>query len=107
MISTSQRHTGNGDNGTQPLPMNERPGIVIPTPENLNRIAANAAAQRQRETEARNSNPQDLSRAWGVSRDMILFLQRLEGKVIELEREVAQLRRGNNLPVHLRDVEKR
>jgi hypothetical protein len=92
------------NNGLVGLPMNERPGITLPTPANLQAVADNAEAKRANETQTRNMNPFELGRAWGVSRDMVLFLQRLEGKVIELEREVAALRHP---APHMRAVETR
>jgi hypothetical protein len=92
------------------LPPHMKTGVMVPTPENLQAVADKAAAQRQRETEARNGSPQDLGRAWGAGRDMVLFLQRLEARVLELERDnkdlrerVAKLER----PAHMRDVERR
>lgn len=96
------------DLGLTGLPLAQRPSITLPTPENLDKIAADAAAKRQRETEARNCNPQELGRSWGVSRDMALFLQRLEAKVIEQEREIASLKsQSYSTSPHLRDIERR
>jgi hypothetical protein len=100
-------HTNMRDNnGLIGLPPEQRPGIILPTPANLDKVAADAAAKRAHESQARNMNPNEIGRAWGVSRDMVLFLQRLEGKVIELEREVADLRRAA-APPHMRAVEVR
>jgi hypothetical protein len=98
------------DNGLVGLPLHMRPGINLPTPENLQAVADKAAAQRNRETEARNSNPHDLGRAWGVTRDMVLFLQRLESRVLEMERDNKDLRERMaklERPAHLRNVETR
>jgi len=98
------------DLGLTGLPLAQRPGINLPTPANLQRVADEAAAQRQRETQASNSNPHDLGRAWGVSRDMVLFLQRLEARVMELESNDKDLReRVAKLeqPAHMRNVERR
>jgi hypothetical protein len=101
------------DNGLTGLPLAQRPGITLPTPANLQAVADNAAAQRQRETEARNSNPHDLGRSWGVTRDMVLFLQRLEGTVLEQGRTIADLRseiaqlRSSAQPRHMQGVEMR
>lgn len=110
MISTLEKHTGNGDNGLTGLPLNERPGIRLPTPENLDRVAADAAAKRANEAQTSNMNPFELGRAWGVPRDFVLFIQRLEGLVLALERDnkdlrerVAKLER----PAHMRQVETR
>jgi hypothetical protein len=95
------------DNGLIGVPLAERKGINLPTPANLQRVTDEAAAKRQRETETRNCNPQDLGRAWGVTRDMAQFISRLEARVIELENEVARLRSTSALPPHMRTVEVR
>jgi hypothetical protein len=101
------------DLGLTGRPLNERPGIMLPTPANIDAVAANAAAQRQRETEARNCNPNDLGRSWGVTHEMALWCQRLEGMVLEHARTIAELRseiaqlRSSALPRHMVDVERR
>lgn len=95
------------DPGTQPLPINQRPGIILPTPENLDRVAADAAAKREAQTQASNCTPQSLGRSWGISVEAVQFIQRLEARVIELEREVALLRSTSTLPPHMRDIERR
>ena len=100
----------NSDNGVAVnLPMDQRPGILMPTPANLERMAREAEEKRQREAQARNSNPVDLGRTWGVSRELVLYLQRLEAKIADLEKQVAQLEadRTSALPRHLRGVETR
>ena len=90
------------------LPPQMKRGFIVPTPENLDRIAADAAAKRARETQSRNMNPNELGRAWGVSRDMVLFLQRIEGRILDLERENAFLKSQIfQQPPHLRDAERR
>jgi len=98
------------NNGLIGLPLAQRRGINLPTPENLQRVADEAAAKRAKETQTRNMNANELGRAWGVSRDMILFIRRLESKVIELERDYKDLReRVAKLerPAHMRDLETR
>jgi hypothetical protein len=95
------------DLGRIGLPLDQRPGITLPTPANLQAVADNAAAKRAQESHVQSSSPDHLGRSWGVSRDMVLFLQRLEGKVIELENEVQTLRRTAALPPHMRAVEVR
>lgn len=109
MISHAQLPGGSTDNGLTPLPLDRRPGILMPTPENLQRVADAAANKRAREVEARNTAPQDLARNWGVPRDLVFYIQRLENRVAELEREVESLRtdRTSALPPHLRNLEKR
>lgn len=50
MISTLQKHTGNNDNGpVVNLPAHLKPGVMMPTPENLQAVADKAAAQRNPE----------------------------------------------------------
>src|SRR5258707_14965226 len=99
MISTLQKHTGNGDNGpVVNLPPHLKPGVMEPTPENLERVAANAAAQRART--ALQIMPQEFGRQFGIQRYFAQFVQRLEARVIELEREVATLRSTSSLPPH-------
>jgi hypothetical protein len=106
-MNTTQRHDGTV---VVPLPIDQRPGITLPTPENLDRVAQDAADKRFLEQKAANVSPDALGRAWGVSRDLVLFLQRLEARALELERDnkdlrerVAKLER----PAHMRDVERR
>jgi hypothetical protein len=105
MITTLQKHTGNNDNGLVGLPLDQRPGITLPTPANLDKIAADAAAKRNRA--AAEVTPQEFGRHYGIPRDFAQFVQRLEARVIELEREVATLRSTSALPAHMRDVERR
>jgi hypothetical protein len=96
------------DNGPQPLPLHARPGIVLPTPENLQRVADDAAVKRFVESKTANVSPDALGRSWGVSREFVLFIQRLEGKVIELEREVATLKsQSYSTSPHLHNIERR
>jgi hypothetical protein len=97
------------NNGLVGLPLHERPGITLPTPANLDRVAADAAAQRASDPEVQSNSASALGRHWGISRDFVLDYQRLTARVAELERELASLRadRYSALPAHLRDVEKR
>lgn len=109
MISHGQKPGGSPDNGPQPLPLHLRPGITLPTPENLDRIAQDAADKRAFEAKAANNSPDALGRSWGVSRDLVLFLQRLEAEVIEVRRENAWLKQQifNQPAPHLHNVERR
>lgn len=109
MISHAQKPGGSPDNGPRPLPLAQRPGITLPTPENLDRVAQNAADKRFLEQKAANVSPDALGREWGVSRNFVLFLQRLEAKVIEQEREIAFLKTQifNQPAPHLHNVERR
>lgn len=93
------------DLGLTGLPLAQRPGIVIPTPENLQAVADKASAQRNRT--AAEITPQEFGGQYGIPRDFALFIQRLEGRVIQLEREVATLRNASKMPAHMRDVERR
>lgn len=86
-----------------------RPGINLPTPENLQRVADDAAVKRFVESKAHNVSPEALGRSWGVSREFVLFVQRLEATVIEQGREIEWLKSqsyGTTGP-HMRDVERR
>jgi len=89
------------------LPPHMKRGVIVPTPENLDRIAADAADKRAHESQAQNNSPSALGRAWGISRDFVLDYQRLTARVAELERELAAIRSTSALPPHLRDVERR
>ena len=93
------------NNGLIGLPLAERKGINLPTPENLQRVADEAAAKRNRTVA--EVTPQD--RKWGVSKDMVSFLQRLEILVLEQGRRIAQLEAAETsaLPRHMQDVERR
>jgi len=104
MISTIQRYDGTE---VVSLPLAQRPGVIIPTPENLQAVADKAAAKRART--AAEITPQEFGAQYGIPRDFALFMQRLEGRVIELENRVAQLEAAekSRVPRHLRDVEKR
>jgi hypothetical protein len=82
-------------------------GVLAPTPDNLQRVADEAAAKRASEAEVQNSSASSLGRAWGISRDFVLDYQRLTARVAELERELAALRSTSTLPAHMRDVERR
>ena len=95
--------------GLTGLPLAQRPGLTLPTPENLDRVAQNAADKRFLESQARNVSPDALGREWGVSRNFVLFCQRLEAKVLEQEREIAWLKTQifNQPAPHMRDVERR
>jgi hypothetical protein len=89
------------DNGPQPLPLDKRPGILMPTPENLDRVARGAEAKRNRA--ASQVPPQEFGSHFGIPRDFALFVQRLEARVIALENEIAALRQQDSkLPAHLR-----
>jgi hypothetical protein len=78
------------DLGLTGLPLHARPGIVLPTPANLQRVADEAAAKRNR-TMA-EVTPQQFGAQFGISRDFALFLQRLESRVLEMERDNKDLR---------------
>jgi hypothetical protein len=95
------------DLGLTGLPLAQRPGITLPTPENLNRIAASAADKRYFESQASNVSPDALGRSWGVSRDFVLFVQRLEATVIEQGREIAWLKTQIFNPPHMHNIERR
>ncbi len=92
------------DPGLTGLPLAQRPGINLPTPENLQRVADEAAAQRNRT--AAEVTPQEFGAQFGIPRNFALFVQRLEARVLEMERDnkdlrerVAKLER----PAHMRD----
>jgi hypothetical protein len=95
------------DLGLTGLPLAQRPGITLPTPENLDRVAQDAADKRFIEAKAHNVSPDALGRAWGVSRDFVLFVQRLEATVIERGREIAWLRTQIFNPPHTHNIERR
>jgi hypothetical protein len=93
------------DPGLTGLPLAQRPGIVIPTPENLQAVADKAAAQRNR-TMA-EVTPQEFGAQFGIPRNFALFVQRLEARVLELERDNRDLRKRViklERPAHMRDV---
>jgi len=97
------------DLGLTGLPLAERKGINLPTPENLQRVADDAAVKRFVESKTANVSPDVLGRSWGVSREFVLFVQRLEATVIEQGREIEWLKSqsyGTTGP-HMRDVERR
>jgi len=94
--------------GLTGLPLAQRPGINLPTPENLDRVAADAAAKRSRT--AAEVTPQEFGQHFGIPREFALFIQRLESRTLEMERDnkdlrerVAKLER----PAHMRDLETR
>ena len=97
------------DLGLTGLPVAQRPGIVIPTPKNLQRVADDAAAKRERESNASAHTPQSLGRSWGVSVELAQLIQRLEATIIEQGRRIAHLEAAETsaLPRHLRDIERR
>lgn len=92
------------DPGLTGLPLAQRSGINLPTPENLDRVAADGAAKRNRT--AAEVTPQEFGKHFGIPREFALFVQRMEGRLIHLEREVETLRNASKMP-HLRDVERR
>jgi len=91
------------------IPLHLRASCIPPTPENWDRVAAEAAAKREAAAKASRNHPMSLVSQWGISLDLAQFLQRLEGKILELEKEVAILRAADTstLPRHMRDVERR
>ena len=78
------------DNGLTGLPLAQRPGIVLPTPANLQRVADEAAAKRSRT--AAEITPQEFGAQFGIPRNFALFVQRLESRVLEMERDNKDLR---------------
>jgi hypothetical protein len=95
------------DLGLTGLPLAQRAGITLPTPENLQAVADNAAAKRART--ASEITPQAFGYHYGIPRDLSIFLQRLETTIIEQGRRIAQLEaaESSTLPRHMRDVEHR
>lgn|GEM_PF-5667610 len=96
------------DPGLTGLPLAQRPGIVIPTPENLQAVADKAAAQHNRTMS--EVTPQEFGAQFGIPRNFAFFVQRLEARVLELERDKRDLRERViklERPAHMRDVERR
>ena len=93
------------------VPMHQRGStIMLPTPENIDRVTAEAAAKRAREADALRHQPVNLARKWGIQTELADFLQRQEALVLELQRRIAVLEaadRSSLTPPHMRNVEKR
>ena len=85
------------------LPMYARTGIA--TPEQQDEIARQAQAARDRA--AANMPSQEFGRRNGITVELAQFLQRMEGRILELENEVKELRNLTRQPAHLAHVEKR
>ena len=81
------------------LPMAARTGIASPAQQE--EIGRKAAAERARA--AADMPPQEFGRRNGITVELAQFLQRMEARVLELEREVKALRQ----PAHMTHVERR
>jgi hypothetical protein len=55
------------------VPMHHRGGIMLPTPENIDRAAAEAEAERAHDAEVQRAQPVNLARRWSISTDMAQF----------------------------------
>ena len=92
------------------IPLHMRRGIMLPTPENIDRVAAAAEAQRAHEAEVQRKQPINLARKWNIPTELAQFLQRMEAQIIEMQNEIAYLiKRDKNslVPPHMTYVEKR
>jgi hypothetical protein len=93
------------------VPLNQRGStIMLPTPENIQRVTDQAAAQREAAKQASNRAAVDFCQQYGIPRDFAFYVQRQEALVLELQRRIELLEaadRSSLTPPHMRNVEKR
>lgn len=103
-ISHGQVRPGSRDSGWNGVKVNN-----VRQPLTEEQIQANVRAMRKAQGLPEPGAPptaQGLGRDLGIPLATAQFLQRLEARVLELEREVAALRNAG-VPPHLRNVERR
>jgi hypothetical protein len=101
-FSHAQQPGGSGNSGWHGVKTNK-----VRRPLTNEEIDTNARALRARQGLDKPES-ETIGQCFGIPREFAQFIQRLEGRVIELEKDVAALRAAaKRLPAHLQGLETR